>query len=119
MNVDVIAAVAGHTDEADLAQEAQMFGDRRLREAELANELRARPSVIRPKAAHNRDAAGMTECLREMGEVTVGIDPFDWTEVGESAVHRETTIVRTDDSAQQEMTRIASVRPQPMAPGHT
>ena len=100
MNVDVIAAVAGHMDEADLAQEAQTFRDRRSREAELANESRPRPSVICPEEAHNPDAAGMTECLREMGEVAVGIDPFDWTELGEGAVHRETTIVRTDNGAQ-------------------
>jgi hypothetical protein len=86
MNVDVIAAVADHTDEADLAQETQTFGDRRLCEAELANELRARPSLIRPKGTHDRDATGMTEWLREMGEVTVGIDPFDWTEVGRALV---------------------------------
>lgn len=65
--------------------------------------------------AGRRDAAGMAECLREI-DVTVGIDPFDSTEIGESAAHWETTIVRSGDSAQQQTT-YRERSPSPMAPG--
>jgi len=32
--------------------------------------------------------------LREMGAVTVGVEAFDRTEIGERAIHRGRTIVR-------------------------